>query len=158
MGPSTVVLHKAAGETACLAATKADRGTSMDFLKPFTAQLLSLLRIMSGLLVLQHGTTKYLNFPVGPMNNASIQSMSGAAGLFELVCGALVVIGLFTRPAAFLLSGMTAVAYFYAHAPRGFFPILNAGELAVLYSFVFLYLAAAGGGPWSVDHARGAKD
>jgi putative oxidoreductase len=77
--------------------------------------------------------------------------MSGAAGLIELVCGALLVIGLLTRPAAFLLSGMTAVAYFWAHAPRGFFPILNAGELAVLYCFVFLYLAAAGAGPWSVD-------
>jgi putative oxidoreductase len=123
----------------------------MDFLKPYTSQLLSVLRIMAGLLVLQHGTTKYLNFPVGPMNNASIQSMSGAAGLFELVCGALVVIGLFTRPAAFLLSGMTAVAYFFAHAPRGFFPILNAGELTALYCFVFLYLAAAGAGPWSLD-------
>jgi putative oxidoreductase len=101
------------------------------------------------MLVLQHGTTKYLNFPAGPMNNASMQSMSGAAGLFELVCGALLVIGLLTRPAAFLLSGMTAVAYFWAHAPRGFFPILNAGELAALYCFVFLYLAAAG--PWSID-------
>jgi putative oxidoreductase len=123
----------------------------MDFLKPYTSQLLSVLRFMSGLLVLQHGMTKYFNFPVGPMNNASIQSMSGAAGLFELVCGALLVIGLLTRPAAFLLSGMTAVAYFYAHAPRGFYPILNAGELAALYCFVFLYLAAAGAGPWSVD-------
>jgi putative oxidoreductase len=123
----------------------------MDFLKPYAAQLLSVLRIMTGLLVLQHGTTKYLNFPAGPMNNASYQTMSGAAGLFELLCGALVVIGLFTRPAAFLLSGMTAVAYFYAHAPRGFFPLLNAGELAALYCFVFLYLVAAGGGAWSID-------
>jgi putative oxidoreductase len=131
----------------------------MDFLKPYTSQLLSALRIMSGLLVLQHGTAKYLNFPVGPMNNASFQSMSGAAGLIELVCGALVVIGLFTRPAAFLLSGMAAVAYFYAHAPAGFFPILNRGELAALYCFVFLYLAAAGGGPWSVDRLiRGDRD
>ncbi|MBS0243270.1 MAG: DoxX family protein [Proteobacteria bacterium] len=112
---------------------------------------LSLLRFMSGLLVLQHGTTKYLNIPVGPMNNASPATMSGAAGLIELVCGVLVVVGLFTRPAAFLLSGMTAVAYFLVHAPRGFFPILNAGELAVLYCFVFLYLAVAGGGPVSLD-------
>jgi putative oxidoreductase len=129
----------------------------MDFLKPFTAQLLSVLRIMSGLLILQHGTTKYLNFPVGPMNNASPMTMSGAGGLFELICGALLVIGLFTRISAFLLSGMTAVAYFYAHAPAGFFPILNRGELAALYSFVFLYLAAAGGGPWSIDRLwRGA--
>ena len=127
----------------------------MDYLKPYATQLLSVLRIMSGLLVLQHGTTKYLNYPAGPMNNASPMTMSDAAGLFELIGGVLLVIGLFTRP--FILSGMTAVAYFYAHAPRGFFPILNAGELAVLYSFVFLYLAAAGGGPWSVDRARGAN-
>ncbi len=130
----------------------------MDFLKPFAPQLLSVLRIMSGLLVLQHGTGKYLNFPIGPMNNASPSTMSGAGGLFELVCGALLVVGLLTRPAAFLLSGMTAVAYFWVHAPRGFFPILNAGELAVLYCFVFLYLAAAGAGPWSIDRLwRGEK-
>lgn len=123
----------------------------MDFLRPYQSQLLSVLRIMSGLLLLQHGTTKYLNFPVGPMNNASPMTMSGAAGILELVGGILLIIGLFTRPVAFILSGMTAVAYFYAHAHRGFFPILNAGELAVLYCFVFLYLAAAGGGPWSAD-------
>ena len=104
----------------------------MDFLRPYQSQLLSVLRIMSGLLLLQHGTTKYLNFPVGPMNNASPMTMSGAAGILELVGGVLLIIGLFTRPVAFILSGMTAVAYFYAHAPRGFFPILNAGELAVL--------------------------
>ena len=123
----------------------------MDFLRPYQAQLLSVLRIMSGLLLLQHGTAKYLNFPVGPMNNASPTTMSGAAGILELVGGVLLIIGLFTRPVAFILSGMTAVAYFYAHAPRGFFPILNGGELAALYCFVFLYLAAAGGGPWSAD-------
>jgi len=130
----------------------------MDFLRPYVPQLLSVLRIMSGVLVLQHGTTKYLNFPAGQMNNASPMTMSGAAGLIELVCGALLVVGLFTRPAAFLLSGMTAVAYFYAHAPAGFFPILNRGELAVLYCFAFLYLAAAGAGPWSIDRLwAGAK-
>jgi putative oxidoreductase len=123
----------------------------MTLLKPFAPQLLSLLRFMSGLLVLQHGTAKYLNLPAGPMNNASPMTMSGAAGLIELIGGVLLVIGLFTRPAAFILSGMTAVAYFYAHAPRGFFPILNAGELAALYCFVFLYLAAAGAGPLSLD-------
>jgi len=123
----------------------------MDFLRPYQSQLLSVLRIMSGLLLLQHGTAKYLNFPVGPMNNASPMTMSGAAGILELVGGVLLIIGLFTRPVAFILSGMTAVAYFYAHAHRGFFPILNAGELAALYCFVFLYLAAAGGGLWSAD-------
>lgn len=123
----------------------------MPFLQPFTPQLLSLLRFMSGLLLLQHGTIKYLNFPTGPMNNASPATMSGAAGIIELVCGVLLVVGLFTRPAAFIASGMCAVAYFYAHAGRGFFPILNGGELAVLYTFTFLYLAAAGGGPLSLD-------
>lgn len=125
----------------------------MDVLRPYTAQLLSILRIMSGLLLLQHGTTKFLSFPEGPMNNASPLTMGGAAGLIELVFGALLVIGLFTRLSAFIASGLTAVAYYYAHAGRSFFPILNGGELAALYSFVFLYLAAAGAGPWSVDNA-----
>jgi putative oxidoreductase len=123
----------------------------MDFLLPYRQQLLSVLRIIAGLLILQHGTGKYLNFPMGPMNNASPLTAGGAAGLFELVGGVLVVLGLYTRLAAFILSGTMAVAYFYAHAPRGFYPILNQGELAVLYCFVFLYLAAAGGGPWSLD-------
>src|SRR5437762_11085666 len=102
----------------------------MDFLRAFQPPLLSILRIMSGLLLLQHGTTKYLNFPAGPMNNASPMTMNGVAGILELVGGILLIIGLFTRPVAFILSGMTAVAYFYAHAPRGFFPVLNDGELA----------------------------
>lgn len=132
----------------------------MDFLRPYTPQLLSVLRITSGLLLLQHGTTKFLNFPVGPMNNMNPMTMSGVAGILELIGGVLLIIGLFTRPVAFILSGMCAVAYFYAHAgwqsAQGFFPILNRGELAALYAFVFLYLAAAGGGVWSVDKARGA--
>jgi putative oxidoreductase len=128
-------------------------------LRPYASQLLSVLRIMSGLLILQGGTTKYLNFPVGPLNNASPQTMSGAAGIFELIGGVLIVLGLFTRPVAFILSGLYAVAYFYAHFPRGFFPLLNAGSLAILLCFVFLYLAAAGGGTWSVDRIwRKTKD
>jgi putative oxidoreductase len=130
----------------------------MNLLQPYAPQLLSVLRIMSGLLLLQHGTAKYLSFPVGPMNNASPMTMGGAAGLIELVFGALLVVGLFTRCSAFIASGMTAVAYFYAHAHRGFFPLLNGGELAVLYSFVFLYLAAAGGGPWSADRIMRRTD
>jgi len=118
-------------------------------------RLLSILRIMAGLLLLQHGTAKLLKFPVVPsMVNVNLSSMSGIAGFFELIGGVLLVIGLFTRPVAFILSGMTAVAYFYAHAPRGFFPVLNGGELPALYCFAFLYLAAAGPGPWSVDAAR----
>jgi len=131
----------------------------MDFLRPYTSQLLGVLRIMSGLMLLEHGTGKHLNFPAGPMNNASIQTMSGAAGILELIGGILLIIGLFTRPVAFILSGMTAVAYFYVHFPRGFFPILNGGELAALYCFVLLYMAAAGGGAWSADKAfLGKKD
>jgi putative oxidoreductase len=118
-------------------------------------RLLSVLRIMSGLLLLQHGTGKLLKFPAGVVPPTfSLNSMPGYAGIIELVCGILLVIGLFTRPAAFLASGMTAVAYFIAHAPQGFFPILNRGELAVLYCFVFLYIAAAGAGPWSIDAQR----
>ena len=123
----------------------------MDFLRPYTPQLLSLLRFMSGLLFLQHGTTKYLSIPMTKMSGASPFTMGGAAGVIELVAGALLVVGLFTRPAAFIASGMCAVAYFYAHAGSSFYPIVNGGELAALYAFVFLYLAAAGGGPLSLD-------
>lgn len=129
----------------------------MTFLTPWRSQLLSVLRIMSAALVLQHGTIKHLNFPASPMNDTAIGSLSGIAGLIELVGGALLLIGLFTRPVAFLLSGMTAAAYFIAHAPQGFFPILNGGELAALYCFVFLFLAAAGGGSWSLDRIMGRE-
>lgn len=118
-------------------------------------RLLSILRIMTGLLFLQHGTAKLLKIPVIPMfANLSLTTPAGIAGIFELVGGVLMILGLFTRSTAFILSGLMAVAYFMAHAPRGFYPILNAGELAVLYCFVFLYFAAAGPGPWSVDAAR----
>jgi putative oxidoreductase len=118
-------------------------------------RLLSVLRFMSGLLLLQHGTGKILGFPAGVVPaNFSLMSMPGYAGIIELVCGILLVIGLFTRPAAFLAAGMTAVAYFLVHAPMGFYPILNKGELAALYCFVFLYISAAGAGPWSVDAGR----
>jgi putative oxidoreductase len=118
-------------------------------------RLLSVLRIMSGLLLLQHGTAKLLKIPVIPMfANLSLTSPPGIAGILELVGGVLLVVGLFTRSAAFILSGMTAVAYFIAHAGKGFYPILNGGELAALYCFVFLYIAAAGPGPWSIDAAR----
>jgi putative oxidoreductase len=81
-------------------------------------------------------------------------SLSGINGVIELVGGVLIVLGLFTRPVAFILAGDMAVAYFIAHAPRGFFPLLNGGELAIVYCFVFLYLAVAGGGVWSLDHLR----
>jgi len=130
-----------------------------NFLRPWSAQLLSVLRIMTGLLLLQHGTSKYLNFPVSQYSNASPSDPIGAAGIFELIFGALLTIGLFTRPSAFILSGLSAAAYFYVNAPRGFFPLLNGGSLAVLFCFTLLYIAAAGGGAWSLDKMwRGTKD
>lgn len=128
----------------------------MSFLSPYSSVLLSVLRFMTGLLLLQHGSAKYLNFPIHPqMNNASPMSLGGFAGVLELVGGILLILGLFTRPVAFILSGMTAIAYFYAHAPQGFYPLLNGGELAVLYCFTLLYIASAGGGSISFDRAAG---
>lgn len=125
---------------------------SNDFYAAWTPRLLSVLRIMSGLLFLQHGTAKFLGIPyIQQMANLPAFSQSWNAGIIELIGGALLVLGLFTRPVAFLCSGMTAAAYFIAHAPRGFYPIANAGELAALYCFVFLFIAAAGAGPWSLD-------
>jgi putative oxidoreductase len=121
-------------------------------LTPWTPMLLSILRFMSGLLLLQHGLGKWVKFPAGAFPPTfNLNSMPGYAGIIELVGGILLVLGLFTRPAAFIVSGMCAVGYFLVHAPNGFFPILNRGELIVLYCFVFLYIAAAGAGPWSLD-------
>ena len=115
----------------------------------WTLRALSVLRIMAALLFMEHGTMKLLGFPVG----APPAAMTPAwyAGFFELIGGALLTIGLFSRPVAFILAGMCAVAYFMVHAPRGFFPLLNGGELAVLYCFVFRFLSFSGPGPWSVD-------
>ncbi len=125
-------------------------------LTKYRPQALSILRIVIGLLVLQYGMGKILKFPVVQMfAGVTPFSLYGAAGLLELVLGALILIGLFTRPAAFILSGLMAFAYFLGHAPRGFYPILNGGDLAVIFCFVFLYLSTAGAGPWSVDAARG---
>lgn len=116
--------------------------------------VLSLLRIASALLLLQHGTTKILGLPATQMTGVDLTTLPGIAGIFELVGGLLLLIGLFSRPTAFILSGMTAVAYFMVHAPQNFYPIVNGGELAALYCFVFFYLAFAGPGPWSVDALR----
>ncbi|MFN7169431.1 MAG: DoxX family protein [Pannonibacter sp.] len=127
----------------------------MNFLSGHTNSLLSALRLMSGLLFLQHGTTKYLSLPPSDFSGVAPLSLPGIAGMIELATGLLIAVGLFTRPAAFLASGTMAAAYFLAHAPQNFYPILNGGELAVLYCFVFLYLAAAGGGRFSVDALLG---
>jgi putative oxidoreductase len=114
--------------------------------------VLSILRIFTGLELLQHGTGKILGFPaVSTFANVQIDSLAGVGGLIELIGGALFTIGLFTRPVAFLLSGFTAAAYFMAHAGKAFYPVLNGGELAALLCFVFLYFTFAGAGPWSAD-------
>ena len=117
----------------------------------WTPRLLSVLRIVSAFLFMAHGTQKWLAFPIPRASPTVFWSLSGVAGLLELVGGFLLLLGLFTRPVAFVLSGLMAFAYFIAHAPHDFWPIVNRGELAALYCFVFLYLAAAGGGPWSLD-------
>jgi len=122
----------------------------MNFFIRAQPMLLSILRIITGFLFIEHGTQKWLLFP-GGTTRATLENLGGIAGIFELVGGALIIVGLFTRPVAFVLSGVMAFAYFIAHAPQGFWPLLNKGELAVLYCFVFLYLAAAGGGPLSLD-------
>ncbi len=116
-------------------------------------RMLSVLRIVSALIFMAHGTQKILGFPASAMN-PPLMSMLGIAGLLELVGGALLVVGLFSRPVAFILSGQMAFAYFIAHAPKSFFPALNGGDAAILFCFVFLYIAFAGPGPWSVDAQR----
>ena len=119
-------------------------------LSAWAPQVSSVLRIAAALLFMQHGTQKLLGFPGDP-NEVALMSLMGVAGILELFGGALLLVGLFTRPVAFILSGFMAVAYFMAHAGRSFFPILNGGELAALYCFVFFYFVFAGGGAWSLD-------
>ena len=119
-------------------------------------RMLSILRIMVGLLFLEHGLAKIVDFPHQPNHSpyALFTLVPGLQGLLELVGGLLLALGLFTRPVAFILAGNMAVAYFMAHAPRGFFPLLNGGELAIVYCFIFLYFWLAGGGEWSLDRVR----
>jgi putative oxidoreductase len=120
----------------------------------WTPYLQAILRIMTGLLFLEHGTSKILGFPLAPgAEHVMPQGMVLFSGAMELVGGALIVVGFLTRPTAFVLSGFMAAAYFIAHFPAGFFPLLNHGETAILYCFVFLYFAAAGPSVWAVDKA-----
>ena len=119
-------------------------------------RMLSILRMTVGLLYMEHGLAKILDFPHQP-NHAPYALFTlnpGLQGLLELVGGLLLALGLFTRTVAFILAGDMAVAYFMAHAPRGFFPLLNGGELAIVYCFLFLYFFVAGGGEWSLDRLR----
>lgn len=121
----------------------------MSFLDRFQEQTYALLRIMSGAMFLGHGVQKFFNFPVDfpyPLN-----PMTMAAGAIELAGGALVIVGLFTRPAAFICSGMAAVGYWMVHGVNGFFPIANGGETIALYCFIFLFIATRGAGIWSLD-------
>ena len=118
-----------------------------------------LLRIVTAFVFLQHGTAKLFGVPhVAMFDNLQLMSLIGVAGIIEVVGGVLVLIGLFTRPAAFILSGEMAFAYFMAHAPQGHVltPLLNQGESAVLFCFVFLFFAAAGAGAWGIDTMRAA--
>jgi putative oxidoreductase len=119
--------------------------------------LLSVLRIVAGFLFIAHGTQKILGLPTPAPYEVALMSRSGIAGLLELVGGVLLMLGLWTRPVAFILSGEMAFAYFLAHARQSFWPLLNRGELAALYCFLFLYFAAAGGGPLSLDALRGKR-
>jgi putative oxidoreductase len=121
-------------------------------LTAWAPRALSVLRIIAGLMIIQHGMAKLLGFPVvAQFANLNPMSLIGAAGFIELIGGALLVIGFLTQPVAFILSGEMAFAYFMAHAPKSFFPLINGGTLAIMFCFTFLYLSTAGAGPWSVD-------
>lgn len=123
------------------------------FINKWTPRLLSLMRIVAAFLFMAHGSVKLFGMPAAqPVELASWLSLMGVVGILEFFGGLLLLLGLFTRPVAFMLSGLMAVAYFMSHAPKGFWPLINRGELAVLYCFVFFYLTAAGGGPWSLGH------
>src|SRR5262245_65231189 len=129
------------------------------FMTPFGPQTHALLRIVTGLLFLCHGDQKLLGWPIAmpPEYASQMNALAYTAGVIEFFGGALVMVGLFTRWAAFICSGQMAVAYWLAHGTKGLFPIANGGELAVLYCFAFLFFAAHGAGIWSVDAARAAK-
>ena len=123
-----------------------------DALQAWSPYLLSVLRIVAGLLFLQHGTAKLFHAPHQAMfDHLQLMSLLGIQGIIEVAGGILLAVGLFTRPVAFILAGDMAVAFFMMHFPKGWLPILNGGDLAVLFCFGFLYLCAAGPGPWSLD-------
>jgi putative oxidoreductase len=124
------------------------------WLAPYAPQILSILRIMVALLLFQHAFSKFFGFPARMPTPAPF-SLIWFAGMIELIAGALLLLGLFTRIAAFILSGEMAFAHFIGHAPKGFYPLTNGGESAVLFCFIFLCLAAAEGGAWSLDALRG---
>jgi putative oxidoreductase len=126
----------------------------MENLSAWAPRALSVLRIITGLMIIQHGMAKLLGFPaVAQFAKLNPMSLIGAAGFIELIGGALLIIGFLTQPVAFIVSGEMAFAYFMAHAPKSFFPLINGGTLAIIFCFACLYLSTAGAGPWSVDAA-----
>jgi putative oxidoreductase len=128
------------------------------FFEAWSPRLLSVLRIVTALLFMAHGTAKLFQMPHIPMfDNLQLMSLLGLQGVLEAGGGLLLLVGLFTRPVAFILSGDMAVAYFMSHWPKNWMPLLNGGDLAVLFCFVFLYLCVAGPGPWSLDERLGSK-
>ncbi len=141
--------------------TKQEGITPLDFSRfeqVWAPRVLGALRIVAALIFMEHGTQKLLAFPAPPPNGQPpLASIYGVGGVMELVGGLLILFGLFTRPVAFLLAGEMAAAYWFFHAPRNFFPVLNGGDAAILYCFVFLYLAAAGPGAWSLDGRLGRE-
>ncbi|HEV7276409.1 MAG TPA: DoxX family protein [Devosiaceae bacterium] len=127
---------------------------NLDRLSAYAPQALAILRIVTALLFMAHGTQKLFNFPPGQMGGVELVSLFGLAAILETVGGLAILLGVFTRPVAFILSGEMAVAYWMAHAPRDFFPVNNGGDAAILFCFVFLYLFFAGPGAWSIDRRR----
>jgi putative oxidoreductase len=126
----------------------------LETLAAWAPRALSVLRIVTGLMIIEHGMAKLIGWPVVPaFANLQPLSLIGAAGFIELIGGALLILGLLTQPAAFILSGEMAVGYFMVHAPKSFYPLINGGTLAIMYCFTCLYLSTAGAGPWSVDAA-----
>jgi len=125
-------------------------------LADWSPRLLGVLRIVTALLFMEHGAQKLLGFPPSDHGSPELFSLLGVAGILELVGGFFILIGLFTRPIAFVLAGEMAFAYWMAHAPKSIYPALNGGDAAILYCFIFLYLTAAGAGAFSVDESRKA--
>jgi putative oxidoreductase len=144
-----------------MAFTITDRTTSSTdaFITDWAPRVLSVVRIVAALLLIEHGTQKLFGFPAPPAGGfPATFSLIWVAAVLELAGGLLLLVGLFTRPVAFLLSGELAFAYWIAHAPRSPFPVLNGGDAAILYCFIFLYIAAAGGGAWSADRLMQRRD
>lgn len=130
---------------------------SNPFVGVWAPRALSVLRFIAGLIFFPHGTQKLLHFPPREGGAVELLSFMGFAGTLEVVGGALIMLGLFTRPTAFILSGMMAVAYFMSHFPRDFYPTLNGGDAAILFCFLFLYISVVGGGSWALDTFRVRK-